>query len=327
VQGPVTVYVSLPLTGPSAADGADAADGGRLALQQAGGRAADLEVRARYLDDANGSAWDPVAVGRNARRAVQDSSTAAYIGELASEPTRASAPITNDAGIVQLSPGAGGIDLTEPAEGYPDTPDRYRPSDTVTFARVVPSDAETVRAAAEWAAALKLRRVLASSNGTPFGDLMLREFSADATEVGVEVTNGATAGSAPEFLAGAASQGPGLLKVRGAVRLTSGALAPSRLPKGAFAAAFTARFGREPGPYAAYGYEAMRVVLEAIGTASGKEEFRVSVAEAVIGSQHPDSILGPYSITSEGDTTLCAIQRYQQRGGDLVPRSAVCPRD
>ena len=70
------------------------------------------------MDDANPvERWDPVAVGRNARRAAQDSSAAAYIGELDSQPTRASMPITNDAGIVQISPGASGVDLTQPGRG------------------------------------------------------------------------------------------------------------------------------------------------------------------------------------------------------------------
>ena len=95
-------------------------------------------MRAHFLDDAKGRPWDPVAVGANARTAVQDHTTAAYIGELDSEPTRASAPITNQAGIVQVSPGAGAVDLTAPAAGYPDSPDRYRPSGDVSFARTVP---------------------------------------------------------------------------------------------------------------------------------------------------------------------------------------------
>ncbi|MFI5027157.1 MAG: hypothetical protein ACHQCI_10470, partial [Solirubrobacterales bacterium] len=102
IEAPVTVYVSLPLTGPRGADGSDAADGARLSLEQAQGRAGSIQVRATYLDDAKGRVWDPVTVGANARQAVQDSSAAAYIGELDSEPTRASVPITNDAGLVQV---------------------------------------------------------------------------------------------------------------------------------------------------------------------------------------------------------------------------------
>ena len=128
IEAPVAVYVSLPLTGPRGVEGREAADGARLALEQAQGKAGSLQVRAHFLDDARGKPWDPVAVGVNARTAVQDHTTAGYIGELDSEPTRSSAPITNQAGIVQVSPGAGAVDLTGPAAGYPDSPDRYRPA-------------------------------------------------------------------------------------------------------------------------------------------------------------------------------------------------------
>src|SRR5882762_2942535 len=86
IEAPVTVYVSLPLTGPRADAGRDAADGARLALERQGGRAGPVEVSPRFLDDAKGRPWDPVAVGNNARLAVQDSSAAAYLGELDSEP-------------------------------------------------------------------------------------------------------------------------------------------------------------------------------------------------------------------------------------------------
>src|SRR5262245_63649285 len=88
IEAPVAVYVSLPLTGPRGADGRDAADGARLALEQAQGRAGSTQVRAHYLDDARGRPWDAVAVGINARTAVQDHTTAGYIGELRSEERR-----------------------------------------------------------------------------------------------------------------------------------------------------------------------------------------------------------------------------------------------
>ena len=54
IEAPVTVYVSLPLTGPRGPAGRDAADGARLALEQAGGKAGSIQVRTRYLDDARG---------------------------------------------------------------------------------------------------------------------------------------------------------------------------------------------------------------------------------------------------------------------------------
>ena len=45
-----------------------------------------------------------------------------------------------------------------------------------------------------------------------------------------------------------------------------------------------------------------------------EEAFRGSVVDGVLDSEHPDSVLGSYSITSEGDTTLCAVQRYRLEG-------------
>jgi branched-chain amino acid transport system substrate-binding protein len=337
VEGPVTVYVSLPLSGPAAFEGRDAADGAKLALEQAGGRAGDLEVQAEYLDDANPvERWDPVAVGRNARRAAQDSSTAAYIGELDSQPTRASMPITNDAGIVQISPGASGIDLTAPAEGYPDSPEAYRPSGEITFARVIPNDAVQVRALAQWAAELDVRKMLLSDGPTVFERLMASQFATDAAAVGVETrpylvgpVGPASAGFPPRFGPGVGGTGPGLLDVDGVLHAVSGAVEASRLPERTFPAEFRERFGRRPGPYAAYGYEAMRVALEAIGGADTEDGFRASVVDGILDSEHPDSVLGTYSITSEGDSSLCAIQRYRFAGRGLgrhVPDKAVCPR-
>src|SRR4051812_42481041 len=187
IEAPVTVYVSLPTTGPHGGEGHDAADGARLALESAQGKAGSIQVRAIFLDDAKRKVWDPVAVGANARRAVQDSSAAAYIGELDSEPTRASVPITNDAGLIQVSPGAGGVDLTQPAAGYPNSPDRYQPSGAPNFARTVPSDAVVADAAADWSSELGVKSAVAIAGDNPFQNLMASEFSSAATEHGIQV--------------------------------------------------------------------------------------------------------------------------------------------
>jgi branched-chain amino acid transport system substrate-binding protein len=328
IEGPVAVYVSLPLSGPRAEDGRDAADGARMALEQAGGKAGDLVVEARFLDDANGAPWDPVAVGANARRAVQDSSAVAYIGELDSEPTRASLPITNEAGIVQVSPGAGGVDLTRPAAGYPDTPDRHQPSGDPTFARVIPADDVLANGAAAWASELKAKRVAVASSGSAFDQLTAEEFSSAAEELGIEIVS---APKRADAVFEAATQRLLPRQSRREILAASAALDPSRLPGDqadgfSFAADFQARFGRAPGPYAAYGYEAMALVLQAIGDAdTDTNEFRTEVRSRVIGAERRESVLGPYSITSEGDTTECMIQRYRVREGTPEPLDARCP--
>lgn len=327
IEAPVKVYVSLPQTGPRGADGRDAADGARLALEQAGGRAGSISVEAKYLDDANGRSWDPVAVGANARAAVQDSSAAAYIGELDSQPTRASVPITNDAGLLQVSPGAGAVDLTEPAAGYPDSPDRYQPSGSRNFARTVPSDQVVVEAAAEWASELRVTRAAVSSDGSPFQDLAAAEFRTAAQEHGIQVSPAAPAGQAG--VAAVYSPADQRLTVTGpsAGEYEVGAeLAAIRLPASGFVGQFRQRFHRSPGPYAAYGYEAMELVLQAIrGAGTDASSFRDNVRTGVFGAPRDGSVLGSYSITSNGDTTECMIQRYRLEGGARVPLGAACP--
>jgi branched-chain amino acid transport system substrate-binding protein len=333
IDAPVAVYVSLPLTGPRGADGRDAADGARLALEQAQGKAGSLQVRAHFLDDAEGKLWDPVAVGANARTAVQDSSAAGYIGELDSEPTRASAPITNQAGIVQVSPGAGAVDLTSPAAGYPDSPDRYRPSGFVSFVRTVPGDDVVDDAAAAWASELGASAAAVTSDGSPFQNLGASEFKSAATQHGIQVSPGK-----PPRQVAVASNGdtrvayePGTarLAVYGTAPQTlqlSAELDPARLPGRQFSDQFQGRFHRPPGPYAAYGYEAMALVLQGIRDAgTDASSFRDDVRGAVIGAQRDGSVLGSYSITSDGDTTECMIQRYRINGMAREALDAPCP--
>jgi branched-chain amino acid transport system substrate-binding protein len=323
IEAPVTVYVSLPLTGPRGADGRDAADGVRLALEQASGKAGSLEVRARFLDDAKGKTWDPVTVGDNARAAVQDSSAAAYLGELDSEPTRASVPITNDAGLVEVSPGAGAVDLTRPAVGYPDSPERYRPSGSASFARVVPDDEVQVDEVVDWLSQEGARSAFVVSDGSPFGDLQASEFEQAARERGVEMAAGR---SQADAAFDASTQMLTMARPRAQTLTTAEVMDPARLPGGEFSGRFESRFGRAPGPYAAYGYEAMQLILSAIGDAgTSADRFRQSVRDGILDSQRLESVLGPYSITSEGDTTECMIQRYRLSGTTRIPLEAVCP--
>jgi branched-chain amino acid transport system substrate-binding protein len=328
IEAPVAVYVSLPLTGQRGTDGRDAADGARLALEEAQGKAGSIEVRARFLDDARGRAWDAVAVGENAREAVRDHTTAAYIGELDSEPTRASAPITNQAGIVQVSPGAGAVDLTGPAAGYPDSPDRYRPSGDVSFARTVPADDVVVDAAAAWAAELGVTSAAVTSDGSPFQDLASTEFKSVAAAHGIRVSRGKAPGKvavAPEGdMRAVYEPADARMTVYGETTQTlrlSAELDPMLLPDKEFGSRFAQRFRRNPGPYAAYGYEAMALVLQGIGEAgTDASSFRDNMRGAVIGAHRDGTVLGSYSITSEGDTTECMIQRYRiRRAGAVVP--------
>jgi branched-chain amino acid transport system substrate-binding protein len=71
-----------------------------------------------------------------------------------------------------------------------------------------------------------------------------------------------------------------------------------------------------PDPYAIYGYEAMRLALDAIErSGSGNKEDIVS---ALFETKDRSSVLGTYSIDENGDTTLTDYGIYKVEGGELT---------
>jgi branched-chain amino acid transport system substrate-binding protein len=72
----------------------------------------------------------------------------------------------------------------------------------------------------------------------------------------------------------------------------------------AFYDQFRARYGREPGEYAIFGYEAMRVALDCIAAATGPALLKDQVVNAFFAIRDRDSMLGRYSIDENGDSTL-----------------------
>jgi branched-chain amino acid transport system substrate-binding protein len=73
------------------------------------------------------------------------------------------------------------------------------------------------------------------------------------------------------------------------------------------------RFQVEPEPYAAYGYEAMNVAIAAIERAGKKD--RAAVRDAVLATHDYSGILGTWSFTPTGDTTLVRMSVRQVRNG------------
>jgi branched-chain amino acid transport system substrate-binding protein len=145
----VTVYSSYPLQGAGRAQSEAAVNGAKLALEQAGGKAGDIPVKYEPLDDATAQAanWTPEQTSANARKAAGDKSTALYLGEFNSGASAVSIPILNEAGIAQISPSNTAVGLTTDEPGAtPGEPDKYYPTGTRTFARIVPKD--TIQGAA-----------------------------------------------------------------------------------------------------------------------------------------------------------------------------------
>ena len=140
----LTIYSSLPLQGTSRDQSNAVINGEKLALEEVGGKVGKFTVKYESLDDStaqNPGTADEGQTAQNARKAVRDKSTAFYLGEFNSGGTKVSLPILNRAKIPQISPSNtyGGLTTDEPG-AEPGEPDKYYPTGTRTYARVVPRD-------------------------------------------------------------------------------------------------------------------------------------------------------------------------------------------
>src|SRR5919108_229630 len=138
----LTIYSSLPLQGDSRPQSEDVVAGEKLALEEAGGKVGNFTIKYVSLDDATAAAgkWDPAQTSSDARKAAQDKSTIAYLGEFNSGASAISIPILNEANVLQISPSNTYVGLTRAEGADKGEPDKYYPAGKRTYGRVVPAD-------------------------------------------------------------------------------------------------------------------------------------------------------------------------------------------
>jgi branched-chain amino acid transport system substrate-binding protein len=360
----VTVYVSAPLHGPESVDGRDVTDGAKLALADANGKVGELAVRAVYLDDTSergGRArWSDAVAAANARRATEDSTAIAYVGDFDSGATRSSLPITNEARMLQVSPASSAIDLVQPYLGAGDQVPNVQRTGDRTFGRVIPSDEVQGEAGAVWAKRLGVKDAVVVRDGSAFSRVIGTAFRSRARALGLMTGSShlaapgrrcgvsASLGHVTTYFAGArpptagqvscalapapnsrvlasdallGSRALGFISARArAAYVTTAAEDPRQLPPAGrrFLREFRDRYGRLAGPYAAYGYEAMAVVLDSIRRAGSGGDDRDSVVGSFFDTANRDSVLGTYSIDDVGDTTLDRLPGYRVVNGRPV---------
>lgn len=188
--GTLDIYSSLPQQGAAKDRAAAIVDGIRLALDESGGKAGDWTIKYEALDDSTAQAgrWDPGATARAARTAALDPDAVGYIGELDWRASAISIPILNQAGIAQVSPANTHVGLTTDEPGAErGEPDKYYPTGTRTFLRIVPRD--TVQAAALLTLMRQdgCRRVAIAHDEDAYGAGMAREMELQAPRLGVDI--------------------------------------------------------------------------------------------------------------------------------------------
>ena len=305
-----TVYSLLPH--PDGGAARDMVLGQKLAIQQAGGRAGGYGLSFVSLDE---SAPDPAQVGARAgvvaEQTIHDPQVVAVFGGTSSEAAMTMIPLIDAAGILHLLPGAGYPGFTRPWKRG--EPARWQPSGSGrNIVRMVPDDTVQARAlvdAARRAAKVARPRIAVEQEPGVEADSLSTAVAAAARDAGIRIVDSVEASDAviyagedPVNAAGVAQSVAGTRRpivlgealVLGGVAgrldaatrrravLVSSAPAPDSAPVRALAPAFRTAFGRDPGPYAVTGYEAMRAVIAAMNRVGRKDSRRQAVTAAFV---------------------------------------------
>ena len=351
----LAIYSSLPLQGPFAAVSQQIVNGETLALAEAGGHAGRFKVAYSSLDDANPAKgeWSSDATATDAKVAAEDPSTIAYLGDYDSAATAISLPLTNEVGILQISPASPYVGLTSSLDAGQDEPERFYPSERRTFVRVTPGDTVQAAAQIQLMEALGVHRLYVLDDEDPFEVPLATLVAGDAERAGIEVLAHDSVSTAEGsvfigevekivgdraqavFLAGDEAKGtvalwralysadPHLLLLGSSsmvgesftsqigaaaakTYLTTPVLPAALYPPAGqrVLRAYRRAFGAEGGSYALYGYEAMRLVLDAIRGAGARGNDRQTVIDRVFATRDRDSVLGRYSVEPDGESTL-----------------------
>jgi branched-chain amino acid transport system substrate-binding protein len=366
----LTIYSSLPLQGDSRPQSESVVNGEKLALEEAGGKVGKFKITYKSLDDATAAAgkWEAGQTSANARKAAQDQSTIAYLGEFNSGATAISLPILNEAGILQVSPSNTAVGLTRGGAGADKgEPDKYYPSGKRTFGRVVPADHIQAAAQVTYQKDEGCTKLYVLNDKEVYGkgladqvasiakaqglqvlgndgiDTKAANFRSLATKIrsagadcmffggitqnkGVQLFTDVHAANpdmklfGPDGVAESAFSGKLSPSVQRVTYITNPTLDPKLYPPSAqkFFDTFKQKYGKDPEPYAIYGYEAMKVALLAIQNAGDKGNDRQAVIDAFFKIKDRDSVLGRYSIDENGDTTLSDYGANLIKDGKLV---------
>jgi branched-chain amino acid transport system substrate-binding protein len=186
----MAIYSSMPLQGPDAAASQQVVNGEKLALSQAGGRVGPFKIGYVSLDDANPTNGQPSpeVTSTDAKTAAQDTSTIAYLGDYSSAATAVSLPLTNAAGILQVSPDSPYVGLTSSLDAGQDEPERFYLSGRRTFGRLVPSDIVQAAAQVQLMGSLGVHKLYVLDDEDPFEVPLANLVAGDAATAGIKVT-------------------------------------------------------------------------------------------------------------------------------------------
>ena len=350
----IKIVSSLPRTGSINAQTTSVVNGIKMAVDEVGGKVGDYNIAFEDWDDASPErgAWDPAIEAANADRAINDPDVVAYIGTYNSGAAKISMPKLNQAGLLMVSPGNTWPGLTKPGIGEANEPMVYRPSNNVTYFRVVPADDIQGYVGALWAKELGVKKAYVLNDRELYGKGIAEIFQKEAKKNGIEVVGfegiDSKAANYRSLVTKIRQLAPDLVYFGGTTQTNAGQIAKDlrssglkvkfMVPDGCFETAFIDAAGKEnveantfitfggvpanklegtgkkfyedyktkykaePESYAAYGYEAGKVVIDGIKRVGKKD--RSALIAAVAATKDFHGALGTWSFDSNGDTTL-----------------------
>ena len=185
----IKIVSSMPRTGGAKGQTDSIANGIRMAIDEAGGKAGSFRIEYLDLDDAAAvdGKWTPERETANADQAARDPDVMVYIGPYNSGAAPISMPILNRAGVLMVTPGSTWPGLTKPGKGKPGEPESHRPTGKINFFRVVPADDIQGPVAAEWAKEMGCKKVYILHDNEVYGKGLAEFFRDRAKELKLEI--------------------------------------------------------------------------------------------------------------------------------------------
>jgi branched-chain amino acid transport system substrate-binding protein len=345
----LTLYASAPKGAANTQSAADVLAAEQLAFNQSGTKLGKFTLRFIKLNGAKAS--------DNARSAIEDTSSIAYLGELDPGLSADSLGITNAQDLLQVTPTDTAAALTQVTSTVPNSPNRYYESLSSygrTFARVVPNTSPEAKAQVQEMQAQHVSKLYVSSDGSQYGRAIAQAVRTDAPASSITIAPSSSAADAVFYggvseadaarVFNSAAAGNGAVKLFApsaidtptfAARLSPAARhvyisSPGLMTKDLSATAkseflkpFEDAYHRVPSPQAIFGYEAMSAVLSVLKKAGTSATDRAIVVQGFFAIKNRDSVLGTYSINAQGDTSLAPFVFSRPVNGKLVPFQSV----
>ena len=189
----VLIASDLPLQGSSRTQTIQITEAIRVLLEDANYKAGDLNIGYQSCDDSTAQAgkWDSGKCSTNAQAYAGNDKVVAVIGTFNSGCAGIIIPVLNQApggGLAMVSPANTYVCLTEGGPGCDATePDKYYPSGSRNYARVVPHDAYQGAAMAEFAKEQGVTSIYVLNDKEAYGLGVATNFKNAAEHVGIKI--------------------------------------------------------------------------------------------------------------------------------------------